>query len=184
MLVGGKSRLRPKLAKDAWQDYQWRQDPELADLDATIPLDESFDEYQRGYIWELEHPARHRRRFAIETLDGRHIGNVAYFDIDQRAKEAQVGIMVGDRDYWGRGYGTEAVGLVLDYVFSDGGMESIYLRTLDWNLRAQGSFRKCGFVPAGKLSEGRHNFIIMKVTRAEWKAIRERESNCAVKEEA
>lgn len=168
MLADSKVILRPKRVEDARQDYEWRLDPELAELDATLPLDEKFDEYRRGFTWELEHLARRRRRFAIETLDGRHIGNIAYFDIEERRKESQIGIMVGDRDYWGKGYGTEAMMLALDKVFNEEGLETVFLRTLEWNLRAQGSFRKCGFLPIGKLKDGRYDFILMKVTRDQW----------------
>ena len=53
MLVGDHVRLRPKRLEDALQDYQWRQDLELSELDAAAPLDEPFEEYQRGYAWEL-----------------------------------------------------------------------------------------------------------------------------------
>lgn len=174
MLVGTKVRLRPKRAEDALNDYQWRRDPELAELDASVPLDESFEDYQRGYLWELEHPGRHRRRFAIETLEGRHIGNIAYFDVNETTAEAQLGIMIGDRDYWAKGYGTEAIGLALDNVLSERNVESVYLRTLDWNKRAQTSFANCGFVPVGRLVEGPYDFILMRVTKQQWEGIRKR----------
>ncbi len=176
--MGRKVRLRPKRAEDAWQDFQWRQDAELAELDASAPLDESFEEYQRGYHWELQHPSRHRKRFAVETIQGKHIGNVAYFDVDEKAREAQFGILIGDRDYWGKGYGTEAVGLVLDYMFGEAGMEKVYLRTLDWNMRAQASFGKWGFVPDGKLREGRYNFVMMRLARSEWVKIQVKRPVC------
>ena len=179
MLVGNHVRLRPKRLEDALQDYQWRQDLELSKLDAAAPLDEPFEEYQRGYAWELEHPARHRKRLSIETLDGRHVGNIAYFDIEEGSQEAQFGIMIGDRDYWGRGYGAEAVRLLLDYVFTQNELESVHLRTLEWNVRAQRCFGKCGFVPVGRLKEGYHDFIMMRVTRAQWSRLTEEQSKLA-----
>jgi RimJ/RimL family protein N-acetyltransferase len=161
-------RLRSKRLEDVVQDYQWRQDPELSQLDASEPLDEPFEEYQRGYIWELEHPAHHRRRFAIETVSGLHIGNIAYFDIEEGTREAQMGIMIGDRAYWSRGYGMEAIQLLLGHVFGQNGLESVYLRTLEWNIRAQRCFSKCGFIPVGRLKEGFHDFLMMRVTRTDW----------------
>ncbi|MBI2857164.1 MAG: GNAT family N-acetyltransferase [Chloroflexi bacterium] len=179
MLSGESVRLRPKRLEDAFADYTWRQDPELAELDASVPLDESFREYERGYTWELEHPARHRQRLAIETAEGKHIGNIAYFDIDRTSKAAQLGIMIGDRSYWGKGFGTEAVKLALRRMFNDEGLEAAYLRTLDWNTRAQRAFTRAGFRPAGELKEGRHNFIIMRITRADWCQNNKKESGCS-----
>ncbi len=178
MLIGIKVRLRPKRTEDAWQDYQWRRDPELAELDASFPVDETFEDYRHGYDWELQHPSRQRRRFAIETLSGKHIGNIAYFDINEKSGEAQLGIMVGDREYWGQGYGSEAVCLLLDHMFRDIGLKAVFLRTLDWNLRAQQSFKKNRFVVAGTLTEGKHNFVLMKLARAEWEEARQQGKQC------
>jgi RimJ/RimL family protein N-acetyltransferase len=49
-----------------------------------------------------------RRQFAVDTLEGRHIGNCAYYNIDKGGGEAEVGIMIGERSYWDKGYGTAA----------------------------------------------------------------------------
>ena len=168
MLVGEKVRLRPKRLEDAFQDYAWRKDPELAELDASPPLQGSYEEYLKGYAWELEHPARHRRRFSIETLGGKYIGHCAFFDIDEGREEAQLGIMIADRDYWGKGYGTDAVKLLLEYGFSDLLLRAVNLRSLDWNIRAHRSFQKCGFTVVGKRMDGRLNFVIMRITPEEW----------------
>jgi RimJ/RimL family protein N-acetyltransferase len=168
VIVGEKVRLRPKRLEDAFQDYVWRKDPELAELDAASPLQESYEDYLKGYAWELKHPSRHRRRFSIETLSGKYIGHCALFDIDENKREAQLGIMVADRDYWGKGYGTEAVKLLVGYGFNELRLEAINLRSLDWNIRAHKSFQKCGFVPVGRRMEGKLNFVIMRISRREW----------------
>jgi len=182
MLVGQKVRLRPKRIEDAQTDYNWRKDPELADLDASSPLDESFEDYRRGYSWELEHPAKHRRRFAIETLEGKHIGNCAYFDIDEVDKTAQFGIMVGDRDYWGKGYGTEATKVLMCHIFTAEDIQTVYLRTLRWNVRGQKSFSKVGFIPIGELREGHYDFVIMRLTRERWEEVSKEETCSGARE--
>lgn len=165
VLVSDKIRLRPKLLKDAINDYRWRKDVELCLLDATSPILISFEEYFRAYAEEVKYPSQ-GRRFAIETLDGRHIGNCAYFSINEIKKEAEMGIMVGDQSYWNLGYGADALITLLNHVFSQTRLERIYLKTLDWNIRAQKCFEKCGFVSCGQLAQGDHRFIIMERRRS------------------
>jgi len=165
ILVGNKVRLRPKRLQDAANDYSWRRDIELCRLDATTPTLSSFEEHLRGYAEELHHPSR-GYRFAIETLDGRHIGNCSYFNIDETKGGAELGIMIGDRAYWDQGYGADAILTSLDHIFSQTKLERIYLKTLNWNVRAQKCFEKCGFAPCGQLIHGDHSFIIMEISRS------------------
>lgn len=162
VLVGNKVKLRPKRLRDAANDYSWRRDTELCRLDAAAPISSSFEEYLRGYAEELHRRGR-SSRFAIETLAGRHIGNCSYFNIDETKKEAELGIMIGDRAYWNQGYGADAILTLLNHVFPQTKLERIYLKTLNWNVRAQKCFEKCGFVPCGQLIRGDHNFIIMDI---------------------
>ena len=64
--------------------------------------------------------------------------------IDWNLKQAELGIMIGDKDYWNFGYGTDAVITLLEYVFTNTKLNSIYLHTLISNKRAQMAFRKAG----------------------------------------
>lgn len=163
-LVGNKVKLRPKRRQDAANDYSWRRDAELCRLDATIPILSSFEGYLRGYAEELRCTSR-SYRFAIETLAGKHIGNCSYFNIDETKREAELGIMIGNRAYWDQGYGADAILTLLNQIFPQTNLERIYLKTLNWNVRAQKCFEKCGFVPCGQLIRGDHNFIIMEIHR-------------------
>ena len=161
VLTGKEVRLRPKRLQDAANDYGWRQDTELCQLDAATPLLCSFEEFLQNYVEELYRPSR-SYRFAIETLDGKHIGNCSYFSIDETKKESEMGIMIGDHAYWNQGYGTDAILTSLNYVFLQTNLKRIHLKTLNWNARAQKCFQKCGFVPCGQLIRGDHNFILME----------------------
>ena len=160
-------RLRRKRLEDAEDDYAWRCDPELARFDAAAPLRSSFQEFLVTYTDDVRYPSPYRRVFAIEDLDGRHVGNVMYYNIDERRGEAELGITIGDKRYWGQGYGTDAVRTFLHWVFHERGFRRIYLNTLDWNVRAQRSFRKAGFQPIGTNRRGFHTFITMEFRR-EW----------------
>ena len=165
MLRGEKVVLREKRLEDAANDYAWRRDPELARFDSVEPLRLSFTEFLAGYGEELESLSPQRRRFGIETLDGKHIGNCMYYNMDLVAGQVEVGIMVGDRAYWNQGYGGDAITALVDYIFAEMQVERIYLSTLEWNLRAQRCFEKCGFVHCGHLLKGGGNFIIMELRR-------------------
>lgn len=161
VLVGRKLTLRSKHLKDAVDDYAWCSDIELCSLDATTPTVSSFKEYLADYTEELRHSGW-SHRFAIETLDGKHIGNCACFNIDNVKKDAEIGIMIGDRDYWNQGYGVDTIITLLRHIFSQVGLSKVYLKTLDWNVRAQKCFEKCGFTPCGQIIRGHRKFIVME----------------------
>lgn len=168
MLKGKKVVLREKRLEDAANDYAWRSDEELARLDAAPTLRMSFMEFLANYADELRYPSPQRRRFAIETLDGKHIGNCMYYDIDEDRGEAELGIMIGDRDYWDQGYGADAITTLLDHIFSTTKLNRIYLNTLEWNIRAQRCFQKCGFVPIEQARRHNRDFIVMEIYRSSW----------------
>jgi RimJ/RimL family protein N-acetyltransferase len=167
---GEKVRLRHKRMDDAPADYAWRRDPELARFDAAAPLRSSYSDFLVTFRDDIEHPTPFRRVYAIEDAAGQHIGNVMYYNIDERRKEAELGITIGDKRFWGRGYGRDAVRAFLRHLFLDVGLERVYLNTLDWNERAQQSFLASGFVPCGTNRRGVHTFITMEAKRDEWLA--------------
>jgi ribosomal-protein-alanine N-acetyltransferase len=167
-MLGTKVRLREKKLTDARNDYRWQISPELARLDAMPLPDLSFSRYLLDFAATLRNPSPKRRIFAIETLDGRHIGNCVYYNIDRAKGEAELGIMIGDSKYWGKGYGVDAVSTLMDYLFHELDMQRIHLKTLDWNERAQRCFLKCGFTHCGQRAENGHNFLLMEMKRECW----------------
>ncbi|GMU41766.1 MAG: hypothetical protein AMXMBFR23_26320 [Chloroflexota bacterium] len=156
-------RLREKTIEDAERDYAWRCDPELAQFDAARPLTVRFSNFVATMREELQYPTIHRRTFGIEdAATGRHIGNVMYYGYDAFALEAELGITIGDRDYWERGYGTDAVRTMLRYLFDEMRLRRVYLHTLSWNYRAQAAFKRAGFRPVRPVSRGGYDFIYMQ----------------------
>lgn len=170
MITGSKVRLREKRQADARNDYAWESDPELSYLDAAEPLGISFERYLANYTDELCHPYPGSCRLAIETLDGTHIGNSSYYHIDERRGECEIGIMIGDRAFWDKGYGTDAISALVDYIFRETKLRRIYLKTLESNKRAQSCFRRCGFVWCGRLRNTGFNFVLMETFRKDWEA--------------
>ncbi len=168
MITGSKVKLCYKSLADAPNDYAWKTDKELAWLDASPTPTVSFAEYQLSYAQELHHPPPAKCQFAILTLDDKHIGNCAYYDIDRRNGEAEIGIIIGNRNYWSKGYGTDAVTLLVNHIFDKTDLKRIYLKTLESNQRAQKCFNKCGFTPYGRRGSGGYSFVLMELYRTKW----------------
>lgn len=160
-------RLRVKRIEDAHQDWVWRSDVELAELDGAPVTRLTYEQYRNQYQWQLKRSPSARTTFAVETLGGVHIGNVMYYNVDASGRDAELGVVIGDREYWGAGYGREAVRLLVDHVFTATQLTRVYLHTLDWNLRAQKAFQAVGFRECGILHRGHNRFHRMEIRR-EW----------------
>ena len=173
---GQKVVLREKRIEDAPDDFAWRSDEELAKLDATRPLNMTYDDFMRYARTEIDDPGPRSKRLAIDTLDGKHIGNFMYYDLDLRRGEAELGIMIGDRDYWGKGYGSDAIRAVQDYIFTQTTLTRVYLHTLEWNERAKRSFAKAGMRDVKTVRRSGMKFVRMEMLRHEWETLREAEA--------
>ncbi|MQA00100.1 MAG: GNAT family N-acetyltransferase [Dehalococcoidia bacterium] len=161
--TGRLVRLREKHLDDAEHDFSWRRDPELASYDAARPITMSYRSFVASLREELEYPADHRRTFAIDDrATGTHIGNVMYYGYDRRTRQAELGITIGDRDYWSRGFGTDTVRTMLDYLFTELGLDRVILHTLTWNYRAQACFEQSGFERVKQVRRGGYDFIFME----------------------
>lgn len=88
--------------------------------------------------------------FGIET-GGLIIGVIVLFNVDPVGRTAELGIAIGDKAYWGQGYGREAIGLLVDYAFRLLNLRRVFLRVHGRNERAIRAYRACGFVEEGRL---------------------------------
>jgi RimJ/RimL family protein N-acetyltransferase len=168
MIISSKVILRDKKLADAPDDYAWVTDPELAHLDAAPLLTTTFARYLSDYTSQLHYSPRTRHQFAIDTLEGKHIGNCVYYGVNKTKGEAELGIMIGDRNCWDKGYGADAVTTLVSHIFHQTDLKRIYLKTLDSNNRAQKCFRKCGFIPCGHRVKGGFSFALMEIHRQQW----------------
>ena len=182
-LRGARVVLRDKRPGDAENDYRWRSDPELARLDAAIPLTMSFERYLKLFEDQMKYPTPGSHHYSIETLEGLFIGNCMYYDLDTVNREAELGIVIGDRDYWSDGYGYDAVTTLLDHMFTVRDLKRVYLHTLEWNNRAQKSFSKSGFNAVRPVRRMAHDFILMDVLRDDWFATREERLNARFRDQ-
>lgn len=112
-------------------------------------------------------------RFAIEA-DGQMIGVCGLHGFDATHRACELGITIGERAYWGKGYGREVVKLLLDYAFRLLNANRVYLRVHARNERAIRAYKACGFIEEGRLrqhvwSDGSYDDLIyMGVLRQEW----------------
>ncbi len=144
-VTGEKVLVRNRTSADSIMEVVWGQDSEVTNLDP--PSGKSLNSTP----------------FSIETLDGRHIGSCALYD--WTSTDVQLGIRIGDKDYWGKGYGTEATNILVDYCFACTDINRIWLKVLPLNTRAIKSYEKCGFVRAGRLALSGYDFVVMEKRR-------------------
>lgn len=110
----------------------------------------------------------------------RGIGSVYLRDIDKKKGEAEYGIFIGERDALGKGYGTQAAKLMLDYGFETLGLKKIFLRLLADNPRALNSYRKAGFRlikdkrETVHLEQGVQEVLFMEIDCGRWEEMKEK----------
>jgi RimJ/RimL family protein N-acetyltransferase len=111
----------------------------------------------------------------IQTLaNDQGIGFVGMDGINWVHGEAWLGIGIGDRRFWGQGYGTEAVRLILKYGFGELNLYRISLNVFDYNGRAIGSYQKAGFKIEGRARSAvkrdgkRWDLVFMGILGSEW----------------
>jgi len=111
---------------------------------------------------------------AIETKAGAHIGSVSLMNINQRVQSAELGIVIGTKEDWSKGYGTEAILLMLRYGFKQLNLNRIYLRVNSDHHGAIKCYTRCGFSQEGIMRqatfrEGQFiDQILMSILRSEY----------------
>ncbi len=164
----GRVTLRPLLELDnvAWRRIQSHfRDPEIAHLNGTPP--------NRMPLWLLKRILKadakrsDRATYGIFDEHDAYIGTIELYDI--RGGSATLGIIIGERSHWGRGYGPEAIHALLGAAFTEYGLEHVRLNTFGDNLRAQAAFRKVGFreIRRVRAAAGRTD-VQMELYRGAW----------------
>lgn len=173
MLKGERVTLRPPRAEDLEANLGWIHDPEVTRfLSFRYPLTEAEEEE-----WLRRPQGFGAVRFAIETEDGRHIGNCGLEAVDRESRFAVFGIMIGEKDCWSRGYGTDALRTLLRFGFETMNLHRVELEVLEFNARGIRSYEKCGFQVEARLRrhayrEGEyHDALVMGILRPEYDAL-------------
>jgi len=146
-LAGDRIYLSPVNADDYEAFCAWYNDRETASLIGTIAKSYSLEK-EKEMIAML---AKDENAFAIiERQSGLMIGFCTFFDIQATDRTAELGMLIGEKDERNKGYGTEVLGLMLDYGFGILNLNNIMLRTFAFNERAIHLYAKCGFREIGR----------------------------------
>ncbi|MGC9397954.1 MAG: GNAT family N-acetyltransferase [Anaerolineae bacterium] len=153
---GNIVRLRPPEREDLPLFVEWLSNPEMRNYLTIRYISHALEEqWFERLLADTSGGAPDRLHFVIETLEEtpRPIGVISLENINWRDREAEVGITVGDSDFWGRGYGTDAMRTMLEIGFRWFNLHRIFLRVIEDNTRAVRSYEKCGFHHEGRLRE-------------------------------
>ena len=104
------------------------------------------------------------------------MGSAGLFTFDHQARRAELGIAIGAKQYWDRGYGTNAVRLLLRHAFENLNLNRVSLVVFESNPRAIHVYKKVGFIEEGRMREfhfsgGEYcDTLIMSMLRREWES--------------
>jgi RimJ/RimL family protein N-acetyltransferase len=152
ILKGKKVILRPAKLSDAPRFVKWFNDRSVNKFLLVRKLN-----LQEERVWiKNVQKAKDACHLAIDTVEGVHIGAAVFARISSRNHFASFGITIGDKHYWGRGYGREAARLMLDYGFKKLKLHRVGLDVYAYNPRALKLYRRLGFRKEGVKRE--HNY--------------------------
>jgi RimJ/RimL family protein N-acetyltransferase len=178
ILLGENVRLRPLAEADLPLFVGWFADPDVRYwLAAMSEAPELTLEAERDWYGEMRGDDS-RVVWCIEVPNHGPIGNLGLHQIDLTHGRAELGIVIGEKDQWSRGYGSEAIGHVLGYAFEEMGLRRVELLADEDNARGIRCYEKCGFAREGLLRAYRLRLgepvdgVIMAVLRDEWRADR------------
>lgn len=179
MFEGKRVRLRSFELSDLDEIMKYWNNLELRNLLGSAdrgPQSRKEEEEWIRSTWELR-KERKAFTFAIETLEEEQlIGGAGLFDIDWTSRSSMAGISIYRPDYWGKGYGTESMNLILSFAFQNLNLHRVELDTFDFNKRAQKCYLKVGFKEIGRRREAKyidgeyHDDILMDILKDEWLA--------------
>ncbi len=178
-LEGDQIVLRKHVPENVEAFQRWYSDPDVARLARYQDAPMRSDEIDR--FFQLRALGHESLTMAIHEREiGRLIGSCAFSQVDGDNGSAMYHITIGEKDAWGRGYGTEATQLMLDHAFGTLGLHRVSLTVFEFNERAIRAYRRCGFVVEGRAREsiwrdGRWwDELAMSVLVAEWQERRTR----------
>ena len=174
MLIGKKVTLRAMQREDLARLCQFNNDVEVELAGGgDPPIPQSLARLQAEFDADIAKGGRDGTRWAIEAA-GECIGGCALFQFDDVAHTCALGITIGDKAYWGAGYGGDAIRLLLDYAFRLRNVRRVWLTVNGNNERAIRAYEACGFVIEGRQrqhvwSNGEYiDLVYMGVLREEW----------------
>ena len=180
MLQGKRVRLRALDTPDLPYFVTWLNDPEVIEfltIYQPLSLSQEVDWFQKA----LSGP-RDEIPLGIEVLvEGKWklVGNISFHKVNWLDRSTEVGIFIGEKDCWNKGYGREAMQLMVQHAFDHLNMNRVFLRVYANNLRGIASYRRVGFIEEGRLRQAVYkngqyvDVLIMSILHSEWNAVKD-----------
>jgi len=166
-----KIYLRALEKSDINETYlSWLNDPEVTKYMETGRLPVTMEQLEK-YYEEITNSPNHVIFAIIETETDKHIGNITLNDINWIHSNANLGIMIGEKDCWGKGYGTEAIRLITDYAFMKLNIMKVWAGMYADHKASIRAFEEAGFTKEAELrnelylNNEYHNKVIMSIMR-------------------
>lgn len=163
--------IRPVLKSDISLIMRWINDPEVTQYLATYEPMMEADEVE----WIEKLHTRKPNNFAFTiVVDRNPIGVMGIHNVDWRSGTATTGALIGEKECWGKGYGSEAKMLVLDFAFNTLNLRKICSMVIEFNGRSYAYSMKCGYKEEARLraqhvSHGKYwDEIHLAVFRDDW----------------
>ena len=146
-LIGDKIYLSPRNSEDVEIFTEWLNDFETTDYLGRSGMLITLDG-EKKYLDENSSP---EAIFVIVTIDNdKIIGTVSLEKINYISRCATLGIFIGYKEFRSKGYGTEAIKLILEYGFKYLNLKNIKLDLIEFNEQALNCYKKCGFKEYGR----------------------------------
>ncbi len=175
MIIGEHVRVRAVERDDLPRFVEWLNDPEVRrNLAFYQPL--SLPQEELWFEHNLSLPPG-EQTLSIDLLSDdqwRHAGATGFKHHDQRERSAEVGIMIGLKEFWNRGYGCEAMQLIVGHGFRNLNLNRIFLQVFETNSAGIRCYEKAGFSHEGRQREARFyeghyiDVVLMSILKSEW----------------
>lgn len=154
MYKGEKVILRAYKEEDAIKAHRFVNDKELiTNLSNSIPFPMTYEE-ELGFVKSQKKNNEGTYNFAIEAIENKeYIGGCGINKVNWQTRVAELGIMIGNKEYWGKGYGTDAIKVLIKFMFEEMNINKISLGVYSFNKRAIRCYEKCGFKVEGVLKQ-------------------------------
>lgn len=174
MYTGKLIKLRAYKKEELPLVVEYINDPEVKrNVNPGIPYIYTLEDEEKWY--ENCSASNDTYHFAIETLDTReYIGGCGINEVDFKNSKVTIGIFIGNKEYWGKGYGTDAIKTLTSFIFDQMNINKIKLSVYAFNKRAMRCYEKCGFKVEGTLHQelfrdgAYHDEFVMALLREDY----------------
>ncbi len=149
-MAGPRIRFDRLQLSNIYTHFKWNNDPELNRLDSEVPYsEEAFGAFKTRFERMIAHPQGDCEDFEIYAEDGALIGVAFLVGISGHHLHCSIGLTIGEKEYWGQGYGREAMSILLRYCFDSLGMHRVTADGFEYNKAWSHLLEAIGFTSEG-----------------------------------